>query len=151
MEKIILNVVRQMDVEKGERANGSDIPMEISDELANSTLSQFQVNFRKLKRDAHKYNLDEFNTICKFTENTRFLACVTMEMFEQLQYDLADTPSPAEASSIIANVLNKAKELPSLISQPQNLRKGKPDNSQTNCCCRGLHLYDQTKSSRGAS
>ncbi|KAG0733483.1 hypothetical protein G6F57_017970 [Rhizopus arrhizus] len=51
MEAITRNVVRQMDVEKEERDTGAEIPVKISDALANTPPHHLQKNSRKLKRE----------------------------------------------------------------------------------------------------
>ena len=126
MEAIIRNVVRQMDIEKEERTDGNEIPMETTETLANTPPHQLQDNFRKFERETQGYALDEWptperiyktvlpylrrhtrettlvvNTIYKITQNTRFQARVTMEIFEQLQYVLEEANSQAEAKTVI--------------------------------------------------
>jgi hypothetical protein len=136
MEAIIRNVVRQMDIEKEERASGTEIPVEISDALANTPPHQLQENFKKFKRETQRYTLDEWatpekinktilpylkrhstettmvvNTIHKITENTRFQARVAMDLFEQLQYVLGEAANQAEAQTISEKCMEQSKRL----------------------------------------
>jgi hypothetical protein len=136
MEEIIRNVVRQMDVEKEEKANGNEIPLDISNELANTPSYQLQENFKKFRRETQRYTLDEWttpekinktilpylkrhstetaivvNTIYKITENTRFQAKAAMEIFEQLQYVLQEATSQAEATAIIDKCREQSRRL----------------------------------------
>ncbi|KAG1144100.1 hypothetical protein G6F37_001511 [Rhizopus arrhizus] len=136
MEAIIRNAVRQMDVEKEERATGAEIPVEISDALANTPPHHLQENFRKFKIETQRYALDEWitpekinktilpylkrhstettmvvNTIYKITDNTRFQARVAMEIFEQLQYVLEEAANQAEAKTIIEKCTEQSKRL----------------------------------------
>ncbi|KAG1156298.1 hypothetical protein G6F37_007743 [Rhizopus arrhizus] len=68
MEEIIRNVVRQMDVEKEEKANGNEIPLDISNELANTPSYQLQENFKKFRRETQRYTLDEWTTLEKINK-----------------------------------------------------------------------------------
>ncbi|KAI9478751.1 MAG: hypothetical protein EXX96DRAFT_258770 [Benjaminiella poitrasii] len=98
-------------LKKEKRANGT----ETSYELANSTPSQLQDNFRKFKRDAHRYNLDKWIKSEKAIKSSShisndiqrrqipyirsstiqaFKPRVAIEVFKQLQYVLHDTLSP---------------------------------------------------------
>ena len=68
MEEIIRNVVRQMGVEKEEKANGNEIPLDISNELANTPSYQLQENFKKFRRETQRYTLDEWTTLEKINK-----------------------------------------------------------------------------------
>ncbi|KAG2221680.1 hypothetical protein INT45_002718 [Circinella minor] len=134
MENIIRTIVSKIDDEKEARLSGLPIPVEISKAMANTPNQQKQDNFKKLKRDTKKYNLDEWttpekinksvfpylkrhttettqvvNTIYKITENTRFQARVAMEIYELLQ--LAFTTNNEETETIIKKCIEQSKRL----------------------------------------
>ena len=156
MEEIIRNVVRQMDVEKEEKANGSEIPLDISNELANTPSYQLQENFKKFRRETQPYMLDEWTTpekinklsylISRDTQLKQQLLSTqytksqkTLDSKPELQWKSLSSyntcfkkqPLKQKQLQLLINVENKADVWQSLGLQQQKHKKGKQEIIQT--------------------
>ncbi|KAG1143853.1 hypothetical protein G6F37_008619 [Rhizopus arrhizus] len=112
------------------------LPVEIVTELENLSSSQHETNFKKFKRESHRYILDEWTTpekinksiypelkghivetsyvvnhVYKLTENTRFQAKTTTEIFKQLNFLTTGTLGEEAMQSIILRCREQSRQL----------------------------------------
>ncbi|KAG0736809.1 hypothetical protein G6F29_009089 [Rhizopus arrhizus] len=136
VEALFKEFERRLTIKDELKSNETPLPVEIVTELENLSSSQHETNFKKFKRESHRYILDEWTTpekinksiypelkrhtvetsyvvnhVYKLTENTRFQAKTATEIFEQLNFLTTGTLGEEEMQSIILRCREQSRQL----------------------------------------
>ncbi|KAG1136114.1 hypothetical protein G6F37_012451 [Rhizopus arrhizus] len=111
VDRLFREFSKRLELERQQHHQGTEMPLDIIEELENTPPQQLQNNLKQFKREAHKYVPNDWttpetinrnflpdlkkytvettqviNSIYKVTENTRFQASTAVEIYEQLGY-----------------------------------------------------------------
>lgn len=136
VEALFKEFERRLAVKDELKSSETPLPVEITTELESLSSSQHETNFRKFKRESHKYTLDEWTTpekinksvypelkrhtietsqvvnhVYKITGNTRFQAKTATELFEQLNLLTTGTLDEADMQSVILRCRDQSRQL----------------------------------------
>ena len=136
VEALFKEFERRLTIKDELKSNETPLPVEIVTELENLSSSQHETNFKKFKRESHRYILDEWTTpekinksiypelkrhtvetsyvvnhVYKLTENTRFQAKTTTEIFKQLNFLTTGTLGEEAMQSIILRCREQSRQL----------------------------------------